>query len=205
MDLGSLFLILALLLLVALFIGRPLFEQEAYQREARSRNLAASELGVSQMDHEQSTLLAERDRILGALRELDFDYALGKIPEEDYPAQRSLLVQNGANVLRSLDALQPDPSVDDVEERLEAAIAARRADVGLSASSAQPLPSNGGASATTGRGVSVALAAPDDDLEALLAKRRRVRQDKAAGFCPRCGAPLQKSDRFCPRCGSKSA
>ena len=62
--------------------------------------------------------------------------------------------------------------------RLEAAVAARRADARLR-------PAGG-----------------DDDLEQLIAARRRERQEKAVGFCPRCGAALQKSDRFCAKCGA---
>src|SRR3989337_3677596 len=94
MDIGSIFLILALLVLVGLFIGRPLFERKA--------------ISVSEEEHELSSLLAERDRLLNALQELDFDYSLGKIPEDDYPAQRALLVQKGADILRQLDTYQPD-------------------------------------------------------------------------------------------------
>jgi predicted amidophosphoribosyltransferase len=43
----------------------------------------------------------------------------------------------------------------------------------------------------------------DDDLETLLANRRRARSEKSAGFCSQCGGPFQKSDRFCPKCGAK--
>ncbi len=49
----------------------------------------------------------------------------------------------------------------------------------------------------------VAASEPDDDLEIMLANRRRVRQEKAGGFCPKCGGAVQKSDRFCPKCGAK--
>ncbi len=82
MDIGSLFLILALLILVGLFISKPLFERRA---------IAVSSLS-NREDHDLSALLAERDRILNALQEMDFDYNLGKIPAEDYPAQRAALV-----------------------------------------------------------------------------------------------------------------
>jgi predicted amidophosphoribosyltransferase len=27
-------------------------------------------------------------------------------------------------------------------------------------------------------------------------------QGKAAGFCPKCGRPVQAADRFCPKCGA---
>jgi hypothetical protein len=171
MDLGSIFLILALLLLVGLFISRPLLERKSAV--------------VSQEEHEYSGLLAERDRILDALQELDFDFTLGKIPHEDYPFQRQTLLQRGAAVLRKLDSYQTEGSGEGAEVRLEAAIAARRL---------QAAPNS--ASSRTVR------QAPDDDLEVLIASRRRERSEKAAGFCPKCGRPVQKSDRFCPRCGA---
>ena len=47
-----------------------------------------------------------------------------------------------------------------------------------------------------------AVAEVDDDIERLLAARRRASQRETAGFCPNCGGPIQKSDRFCPKCGA---
>jgi hypothetical protein len=182
MDIGSIFLILGLLILVGLFISRPLIERTA--------------TSVTQEEHELSALLAERDRLLNALQELDFDYTLGKIPEEDYPAQRAVLLQRGADVLRKLDAFQAEAPVVDAESRLEAAIAARRADAGRAPVS----PSGNGREARSNAGAVVAEV--DDDIERLLSDRRRARSEKSAGFCPNCGGPIQKSDRFCPQCGA---
>jgi hypothetical protein len=203
MDIGSIFLILGLLLLVALFVARPILERTA--------------TAVTQEEHEVSALLAERDRVLNALQELDFDFALGKIPEADYPDQRAALLQQGANLLRQLDLRQanarqpearPAPAAGEVEARIEAAIAARRADTGPRLETQAPLPTNGGAlegHVPAGAGVNgvprLVVAAPDDDLEALIASRRRERSEKTAGFCPQCGRAVQKSDRFCPKCG----
>jgi zinc-ribbon domain len=188
MDLGSIFLILGLLVLVALFIGRPFLEPSSVE--------------MTQEEHEHSSLLAERDRVLNALMELDFDHTLGKIPEEDFPVQRAALMEYGVQVLKNLDAFQTGPVRTDVENRLEAAIASRRADAarglqpaGNPAAGAQPV-LNGGP------GRSLALQ-PDDDLEAVIASRRRERPEIAGGFCPGCGRPVQKTDRFCPKCGTK--
>jgi hypothetical protein len=172
MDIGSLFLILALLILVVLFVSRPFFEQKTNP--------------VNKQDHELSTLLAEKDATLTALRELEFDYVLGKIPEETYPAQRALLVRRGVDVLQRLDNFQGQTYSEETETRLEAAVAARR--------NAQPA-----AASPSGNGSG--NHAPDDQLEALIAARRRNRSEKAVGFCPQCGGPLQQSDRFCPKCG----
>jgi hypothetical protein len=173
MDLGSFFLILALLLLVGLFIARPFLEPTVSRSSAES--------------HQRSSLLAERDRVINALQELDFDHVMGKIPDEDYPSQRAILLKKGADILRQLDMINAtEPAQETAEERMEAAIASRRAVL-------QPVGSIPGQPAGSG---------PDDDLEIQIAARRRARQDKAAGFCPRCGASVQKSDRFCPRCGA---
>jgi len=176
MDIGSIFLILGLLVLTGVFVSRPFFERSARQ--------------VSAAEREVSALLAERDRILTALQELDFDFALGKIPEGEYPGQRAGLLQRGADILRELDAHQTVGARVDVDARLEAAMAARSRDATNLAAIA-----NG----AVRRAIP---ATPDDKLEALIANRRRERNEKSAGFCPNCGKPVQKSDRFCPKCGT---
>jgi hypothetical protein len=167
MDLGAIFLLLGVLLAVALFLAAPLMGRA---------------IGGSRVDtRELSTLMAQRDRVISALQELDFDYKLGKIPEEDYPIQRSGLLQEGAEVLRSLDQLAPSTSaagVTDPGSRIEEAAAARRAD------GSRTLPPLG-----------------DDRIETMLAARRAARRAKGAGFCPRCGKPVLTTDQFCPNCG----
>lgn len=190
MELGSIFLILALLLLVGLFVSRPFFER------SESRRVSVP----SQVEHDRSALLAERDRLLNALQELDFDYTMGKIPEEDYPAQRTALVQRGADVLRMLDAKLIEKHL---AEESEAHTPSKLTEPELEGISIPAGMGNG--RLTTSRVASAAVAAPDDELEVLLANRRRARQDKAAGFCPKCGGPLRRSDHFCPKCGAHIA
>lgn len=180
MDIGSLFLILALLIIVALFVARPFFENKSQV--------------VTEEEHEESALMAERDRVINALQELDFDYQMGKIPVEDYPAERAALMQIGTETLRKLDELQHTEAAGSEEDRLEKVIAARRADA---ARVRQPVPAGAAAAGTNGE------PPEDDELESLIASRRRQREEKAAGFCPQCGGPVHRSDQFCPRCGGK--
>lgn len=175
MDIGSLFLILALLIPVAIFIIRPIIEH----------NL----IPAGHTDLDLSALLAERDHIVATIQELDDDYNLGKIPTEDYPPQRLSLLQNGAEILRKLDDLQMAPANLTAEDRLEAAIITRRQNL-----EASNLPSRKNGNAVP--------PVPDDDLEQKIASRRRSMQGKAAGFCPKCGRPVQVTDHFCPRCGA---
>ena len=178
MDLVALLFLFVVLVVVAFFVSRP-FTQERRVQE------------VSADEQQLSALLAERDRLVMALQELDFDHALGKVPAEDYPVTRSGLMRSAADVLRKLDALQArqNPPAEDVEQRIEAVIAARRADAAVG-KVAQVTP---------------APVATDDDLENLIAARKAARKEKSAGFCTQCGKAIQLSDRFCPHCGKRLA
>jgi len=165
MELTAIFFSLAVLILVGMFLYAPFTEQRARQ--------------VTEEEHELSALMAERDRVITSLQELDFDFKLGKIPDEDYPAQRASLLQKGADILRKIDSLAPQPaSAGDSETRLEKVIASRHAD-----------------------GSAAQLELTDDDLESMISTRRKSRKDRSAGFCPKCGKPVMVTDRFCPSCG----
>jgi hypothetical protein len=114
MEITAIFFTLAILILVAIYLYAPFMERRAPR--------------VTEEEHELSTLMAERDRVINSLQELDFDYKLGKIPEEDYPSQRTSLLQKGADILRRIDSIAPQPvALQDVDARIERAIAARRA------------------------------------------------------------------------------
>jgi hypothetical protein len=192
MDIGSIFLMLALIVVIGIFVSRPLFENRK----------TASSPALDQMEHKRSTLLAERDRTLNALYELDFDHALGKIPTEDYPQQRAKLLDQGAGILRQLDTLQDAGEESDAHARIDAAIAYRRTSASIPESSSTP-PASG--PRPTRDEKEPKPVDPNDEMEILLANRRRSRLEKSAGFCPKCGGPLQKSDQFCPKCGAGMA
>lgn len=188
MDLGSLFIILSLTILVGIFVSRPLLGGK-YTLEKSS--------GPSP-DHDLSSLLAERDRLLNSLQELDFDAALGKIPPEDYPIQRNSLLQRGADVLRQIEALsmlESQAEVLSAENRIESALAERRLDGARQAEDA--------ISEKVANSTRVSADSADDEVEVMLANRRRKRLGQSAGFCHKCGGPIQKVDLFCPKCGAK--
>jgi hypothetical protein len=197
---GSLFLVLAVALVVGIFITQPFLRRRAATLEYGD---SAGESEQKNLDHQRSTLLAERDQVLTALQELDFDNALGKVPEENYQEQRAALLKKGADALRRLDemsasAAKATPALDQsVEQRIEAAVAARRADSHrVDGEDVSTLPTVQAVQVGEGNGKT------RDSLEDLIASRKRERTESAAGFCPRCGRPVQKSDKFCSRCGA---
>jgi len=167
MELGSIFLVLAVIVIIGIYLYAPF--------TTRTRRALLNE------SHDVSTLKAERDRVINALQELDFDFNLGKIPAGEYPDQRALLLQKGADILRKLDELAPvSSSALNAEARIEKATAAGRAD----------------AATTPGT-----FETSDDDVESMLSARRKQHKNNSAGFCPKCGKPVLVSDKFCPSCG----
>ncbi len=158
MEVGAILLLLLVVVIVGLFVAQPFTTRW---------NVKA------QNPREISALLAERERTLSALVELDFDNGIGKIPAEEYSAQRASLLQKGSDILRQLDEIQAaKPSIK--AGTIEAVVVEEKA-----------------------------KSLSDEDLEDLIAKRRAMRTQKTAGFCPNCGKPILKSDQFCPSCGWK--
>jgi rubrerythrin len=170
MELGSIFLVLAVIVIIGVYLYAPF---TAPARRARK--------SLARESNEVSALKAERDRVINSLQELDFDFNLGKIPAGEYPDQRASLLQKGADILRKLDELAPVSSSSiNAESRIEKATAAGRADAG---STFFAVPEN------------------DEDIESMIAARRKQHNSKSAGFCPKCGRPVLVSDKFCPSCG----
>lgn len=116
MDLGSLLVILALGLMAVAFIAQPLMGRRG--------------VGVIQEERHLSELLAERDRVLTTLQDLDMDYTMGKILGEDYQTQRAMLVNYGAGVLKEIDELRGTLGEEipemDLEIEIETAVARLR-------------------------------------------------------------------------------
>jgi hypothetical protein len=184
MDIGSLFLALALLLLVAAFVTRPLFKRFD---ETPGAEVAADD-GIASDGIASDALVAQREAVLIELRDLDFDHATGKVSEEDYARQRTRLVAKGAAVLRSLaerkDAVVSAAEADD-EDDIERLILARRAARRNKAVSPAPQPP-----------LSQTLAAPSP-------APHTPAPTLVTRFCPHCAAPVVPGDRFCAKCGAK--
>jgi hypothetical protein len=115
MDIGSLFLALALILLVVAFVARPIIDGRLHPESDSASPL--------------DSLITQREAVLTELRELDFDHSTGKVGDEDYAAQRARLLAHGAEVLKALDQA---PSVghnghsEPVDDEIERLVAARR-------------------------------------------------------------------------------
>jgi hypothetical protein len=120
MDLGSLFVGLALVILVAAYIIKPILDRTGTT--------------ISETERRLSMLQAEQDRVLAAIEELEMDQTMGKVAQEDFHVQRQELLVRGADLLREQDELDPrgmdgevaDEGLASLESEFEAAVAKLR-------------------------------------------------------------------------------
>jgi hypothetical protein len=130
MSLWGITISLAMLVIVILWTAAPLL--------GRKRS-AAPEARTAEKQRER--LLADYERTLRSIRDLDEDYATGKIQPQDHAAEREQWVQRGIQLLMAMDRLdqrsgRPEPAVasaprpggaeHSIDEAIEAAVAARR-------------------------------------------------------------------------------
>lgn len=108
-------------------------------------------------------LEAQRDSLYQAIKELEFDYQVGKVSEVDYQAFDAQLKEQAVMVLKEIDAFEIAEADPALESRLEAEIAALRRN-GHAASPSAPAP---GFCPQCGQGV-----------------------QEGDRFCARCGAVL---------------
>lgn len=79
----------------------------------RTRRSAAA-AGTSETEE----LLLRRDRLYGELRELDFDYRVGKVTPEDYGELRRQLETDAARILQAIDV-----EIKEIDDEIEREIA----------------------------------------------------------------------------------
>lgn len=136
-----------------------------------------------------------------AIKELEFDYRVGKLSAEDYQVYDQRLRRQAIALIQQIEQIAPESSSLDAE--MEAAIAQRRKTQDVKAT---PPASNGS-------GI--------DPIEAEIARRRKVVQPApvlvaqpipaavgGAGiqagprFCTNCGNLLDPQHKFCANCGA---
>ncbi len=156
-----------------------------------TRRGAPESEGVSEADSGGETLAERREAILAALRDLDFDHAVGKVAEEDYQSLRQTLLAEAAEVMARLDEEQTTVEAD-LDARIEAEVLTIR----------QTMTGEDGVVALTG----------EDDVCPECGRATRAGDVYCAGCgarlnlaCPECGRPVRPTDLFCTGCGAKSA
>jgi len=106
---------------VLLFIFTPLFGTHGTITQTSSREKRRREL------------LEQRDMAYEAIRELDFDYRMGKVEEDDYQQTRARYTTQAVELMKALDKTNgradhrdPAPETQKMEDSIESEIAAIR-------------------------------------------------------------------------------
>lgn len=131
-------------------------------------------------------LLHRKEQVLTAIKELEFDYRVGKMSEADYQQYDQRLRRQAIGIMQQIEQVAPE-SVG-LDATLEREIEQLR------------LVKPANASSPTS----------DAGMEAEIARRRRVPATQVAAptngvaprFCTACGAALAPHHKFCAQCGT---
>ncbi len=164
----ELILIAVLVVVVIAFIAYPLLKGEDDQATTTPNAL--------------DSLIAQRDSAYDAIRDLDFDYQMGKLSQADYEQLRDRYKARAAQALQKIDAVAGTAGAG---ERIEDEVARlRQRKAAVTAEGAGT-----GAAADTGGPTDDVLAAQEERLRQWRASRRAARGDEQAK-----GAPVQTGE-----------
>lgn len=167
MDIGAILMGMALLALTIPMVVQPFRQSSPKRVEPDGHKGQGARNGKD--------LEPQREQVLVALRDLDFDYQTGKVVEQDYTILRSELLAQAAELIQSQEA---------EDEAIEKLIRARRK--GLSKVEV-------GRCSQCGRKLSL-----DDRFCPGCG-------EPAGLACPQCGRSITLEDRFCSACGEQIA
>jgi hypothetical protein len=148
MSFASFLIVAFIFILTGLFIMRPFLVQ------SESKGRSSSSL--------YDSLIAERERLLSAIEELELELDLKKISEKEYIRNRDILLVEAAEVLKKLDKYQKKHKIKNVK---------------------------------------ISTQTEEDDLERLIAERRKQLKTQSFRTCTNCEKEVGDNDQFCSHCG----
>jgi hypothetical protein len=120
--------LIALLVLLAgalAFVGLPLLNTDDDRQPVASEENPSALRGTARQNRALEILGAEKLRLLRAIRDMDFDYDMGKLTDDLYAEQRVTLIRRVIAIMKRTDAIEAQIRAQ--EDRVEAALAAFRA------------------------------------------------------------------------------
>jgi len=161
--------ILIIVMAVAVFISIPFF------RRGVEEDSEDPDRPEGDKEAELNRLNAEKESFLAAIKEVDFDYKVGKLTREDYQELETKYKTEAALLLQRIDNLKAEMNNAGLKDGLEEEIRKTRR----------------------------TKSADDKGLEEEILSARKLRAKGLEHLCSRCGARYQPEDRFCSKCGTK--
>jgi hypothetical protein len=156
----------------------------------RTQREAAEDESAAGVPLTSEALAERREGLLTALRDLDFDHAVGKVVEEDYAPLRETLLAEAAEAIAQLDGQQATTEAE-LDAYIEAAVLVRRQSLGAEHTGVGA--ARGSICPTCGR------VAPNGDVYC------GGCGNQLKAVCPACGRETNTADLFCGRCGTRLA
>jgi len=179
----SILIVVLLLIAVVFYVGYPLI----FRREGSS----PTEDSASPDQHPLRELLHKKEITYLALKDLEFDYKMGKLSEGDYHQLREQLKRDAIVILQQIDEMEVGQRGESLEDQIEREILAfrKKKKAGLQTHPEEATPG----------------------VQCPHCHKRLSARDK---FCSECGTRVQFScescgqvyptvHKFCPNCGNK--
>lgn len=144
-------------------------------------------------DDRLTELLGRKDAVMLAIKELEFDYHVGKLSEEDYQLYDGRLRRQAVGLLQQIEQVAPLSA--QMDATLEAEIARRRRVAEPAAIAGQVVrqPAAVAVAAGSARVAAPASAPANGPVNGNGARPR---------FCTTCGNPVEANHKFCANCGT---
>lgn len=129
-------------------------------------------------DDKFTELLGRKDATLQAIKDMEFDYRVGKMSQEDFQRLDQRLRRQAIGLLQQLEKMAPATAT--LDEQLETIIAQFRKTI---------------TAATPAVSAPLSSDMPDESTATVQATR----------FCVHCGKPMGAEHKFCAHCGTPVA
>ena len=157
-------------------------------------------------DDRLTELLGRKDAVLMAIKDLEFDYQVGKLSEEDYQLYDQRLRRQAVALLQQIEQVAPQSA--DIDAAVEAEIAQRRRVLEPARAAVKPA-----AAAVVAASAPVQVAAQTPALAVAGAAagaaapvgNGTVSGGAAPRYCTNCGSRLDAHHKFCANCGTPAA
>ena len=167
-------LILILSLAVAIFVALPFFRKRLDESSSRAQSSAAEI--EDPLEDKLGKLNLEKESIFAAIKEIDFDYDLGKLSKDDHDQLQKKYKLQAASILREIDKVAIKADENDLEDALEKEISLMR----------------GGE-----------LTDEEEIEKEILAARDSGIANGVGLICADCGKVSGFDDKFCSNCGER--
>lgn len=135
-------------------------------------------------------LLGRKDAVVSAIRDLEFDFKLGKLSEEDFQRYNDSLRRQAVALLQQIEQVAPASIGLDATVEAEVMRRRRMADGVQAPAHSRPVAVPAGAAVATGV------------INGIAPRPASVKGSARRKYCTECGSPLEAHHRFCAKCGT---